>query len=67
MLGHIFDPFYTTKVQVARPGLGLSVVWRLVDSLGGEIHGENVDGGTCLRIQLPLVAALGTSESPREE
>ena len=57
MLGHIFDPFYTTKVQVARPGLGLSVVWRLVDSLGGEIHGENVDGGVCFRIRLPLVAA----------
>ena len=66
-LDRVFEPFYTTKVKAARSGLGLAIAWRLVDSIGGEIHGENVDGGTCLRIQLPLVAALGTSESPREE
>ena len=61
-LDRIFEPFYTTKIQVARPGLGLAVAWRLVDGLGGEIHGKNVDGGVCFRIRLPLVVAPLTSE-----
>ena len=60
-LDRIFEPFYTTKVQIARPGLGLAVAWRLVDGLGGEIHGKNVDGGICFSIRLPLVVAPPTS------
>ena len=54
-LDHIFEPFYTTKDVSHRPGLGLAVVWRLVDEMGGTIHCENVDGGARFTLVLPLL------------
>ena len=54
-LNHIFEPFYTTKDASHRPGLGLAVVWRLVDEMGGTIHCENVDGGAKFTLVLPLL------------
>jgi C4-dicarboxylate-specific signal transduction histidine kinase len=54
-LDHIFEPFYTTKDASHRPGLGLAVVWRLVDEMGGSVHCENVDGGARFTLVLPLL------------
>jgi len=39
-IGHIFDPFYTTKEPGKGTGLGLSVCYRIVEGLGGTIRAE---------------------------
>ncbi len=50
----IFDPFYTTKEVGAAKGmgLGLSISYGLVQSFGGAIRGENIEGGALFRIEL---------------
>jgi two-component system sensor histidine kinase PilS (NtrC family) len=49
----IFKPFSTTKTDGS--GLGLAIVKRILQSLGGEVSGENrADGGAEVRILLPL-------------
>ncbi len=51
-LRRIFDPFFTTKPQGS--GLGLSIVYRIVNEHGGEIHTESELGlGTKFTILIP--------------
>jgi len=55
-LNRIFDPFFTTKEMGT--GLGLSVVYGIVQKHGGEMKAESRPGvGTTMRIRLPLAAA----------
>ncbi|ORJ59586.1 hybrid sensor histidine kinase/response regulator [Geothermobacter hydrogeniphilus] len=52
-LSQIFDPFFTTKSKGT--GFGLSVVLRIVKTLGGRIRVENaVDAGARFLIELPV-------------
>jgi two-component system, NtrC family, sensor kinase len=54
-LAHIFDPFYTTKEPGRGTGLGLSVSYRIVESLGGTINAESaLDRGTKITLSIPL-------------
>jgi signal transduction histidine kinase len=54
-LGHIFDPFYTTKEPGRGTGLGLSVSYRIIEEQGGTIRAESVKGeGMTIIIKLPL-------------
>ncbi len=51
-LKKIFDPFFTTKTDGS--GLGLAVVYRIIEKHGGKIHVESVpDKGTVFTLLLP--------------
>jgi PAS domain S-box-containing protein len=57
----IFEPFFTTKNTDRNPGLGLTVVKNILNSLGGDIQlVEKKKRGTCIVIRLPL-------NQPREQ
>jgi C4-dicarboxylate-specific signal transduction histidine kinase len=54
-LGHLFDPFYTTKEPGRGTGLGLSVCYRIVEEMGGTIRAESALGkGTSILVGLLL-------------
>jgi len=57
-LGHVFDPFFTTRLGRGGSGLGLSIVYNLVTSLlGGEIAVQSAAGEGCVfTLKLPLIA-----------
>ena len=50
---HIFDPFYTTKPVGVGTGLGLGIVYRIVEQYGGNIRFSSVPGETEFVIKLP--------------
>jgi two-component system, NtrC family, sensor kinase len=53
-LAKIFEPFFTTKGQKGT-GLGLAVIWGIIDNHDGTISVESELGaGTTFRIRLPL-------------
>jgi signal transduction histidine kinase len=49
----IFEPFFTTKKIGEGTGLGLDVVYRIVQSHGGDIRVESVPGDTRFQVRLP--------------
>lgn len=54
-LGKVFDPFFTTKDPGHGTGLGLSLVYSIIDSHGGTIELHSEPGkGTEFFIYLPL-------------
>jgi len=55
-LERIFEPFFTTKEVGEGRGLGLSIIYEIVQRYGGEISFESVVGkGTTFRVHLPLI------------
>ncbi|WP_193771174.1 sensor histidine kinase [Candidatus Magnetaquicoccus inordinatus] len=55
ILERIFDPFFTTKPPGKGSGLGLAVVFEIIEEHQGAILAESTPGeGTSLRIALPL-------------
>ncbi|MEM1551044.1 MAG: ATP-binding protein [Candidatus Hadarchaeales archaeon] len=53
VMGRIFEPFFTTRERGV--GLGLSVVRRAVEEIGGKIEVESKEGeGTTFRVFIPV-------------
>jgi len=58
-LDHIFNPFFTTKSPDGGIGLGMSIVYRIVENHKGKIEVDSVQGQwTSFKITLPLNVAL---------
>ncbi len=57
---HIFDPFYTTKEIGAGTGLGLTVVYGIVNDVGGRIEVDrSVEmGGALFTVYLPALSRV---------
>ena len=54
---HIFDPFFTTKEAGVGTGLGLGIVYRIVEQCGGAIHFGSTAGETAFVVRLPAKAS----------
>lgn len=71
ILGRIFEPFYTTRIQGEGTGLGLAVTHGVVKSYGGDITVESTVGkGTQFNVYMPCMneaantAATKTPQQP---
>jgi two-component system C4-dicarboxylate transport sensor histidine kinase DctB len=57
-LGRVFEPFYTTKQAGQGLGLGLSISYRIIESMGGRLSVENHPyQGAVFKISLPIARA----------
>lgn len=50
----IFEPFFTTKEEGQGTGLGLSVVYTIIENHGGTINVKSKPGETIFAIELPI-------------
>ncbi len=65
--GKIFEPYFTTKPQGKGTGLGLAVVYGIVQEYDGKIRvSSQPDRGTAFEVYLPLLAAAVEAGPPRE-
>jgi hypothetical protein len=53
-LARLFEPFYTTKDAGGGPGLGLSVAYGIITTMGGKLTAQNsAHGGAVFELRIP--------------
>lgn len=57
ILDRIFEPFFTTKEVGRGTGLGLSVSFGIISSMGGQLRARNEEEGACFAMSLPHAEA----------
>lgn len=68
LMENIFEPFFTTAEGESRSGIGLSVVFGIMEAHGGSIQVESEPGrGSAFTLCFPLLQKLETTITGREE
>ncbi len=66
VLAHLFEPFFTTKAPGEGTGLGMAMIYGLVQQHEGTIHVRSTLGvGTTVTIGLPLAEVTVPNSTPR--
>ncbi len=66
VLAHLFEPFFTTKAPGEGTGLGMAMIYGLVQQHDGTIDVKSVPGqGTRVTIGLPLAEVMVPNATPR--
>ncbi len=66
VLAHLFEPFFTTKAPGEGTGLGMAMIYGLVQQHEGSIEVRSTPGqGTRVTIGLPLAEVMVTNATPR--
>ena len=54
VLPRIFDPYFTTKSDLAGTGVGLYMAHTIIEvNMGGRIEAENCENGACFTVRVP--------------
>ena len=68
VLAHLFEPFFTTKAPGEGTGLGMAMIYGLVQQHDGTINVRSTPGkGTTVIIGLPLAEVSVPNATPRSE
>ena len=65
--GQLFEPFFTTKPVGEGTGLGLPLVYSMLNSHNGKISLDtDIQDGACFEISLPLASEITTAANARD-